>query len=158
MHFCLTEGLIALLIEMMMMWLEGSSCRTFSALTHCKIAFLKKFSTNVWGFYFQHILYFYKVKVPTFGNTLRQKQFSIICHFFQSISTSSSHQFTHKKVSYMDIWERNQDWSFSYCHSLVLILILISIKTWNGNIFGQKLPPHGVGMLWAHLMPPTNRN
>ena len=29
-----------------------------------------------------------------------------------------------------------------YCHSLVLILILISIKTGSDNIFGQKPPPH----------------
>ena len=30
---------------------------------------------------------------------------------------------------------------FIYCHSLVLILILISIKTRIDNIFGQKPPP-----------------
>ena len=28
------------------------------------------------------------------------------------------------------------------CHSLVLILILISIKTRIDNIFGQNIPPH----------------
>ena len=36
---------------------------------------------------------------------------------------------------------KDSDWFATYCHSLVLILILISIKTRIGNIFCQNTPP-----------------
>ena len=69
---------------------------------------------------------FHVILVPILGSNLKNPDFKLF--LFSTHPTLPAYGSDHK--------------SFFNCHSLVLILILISIKTRIDNIFGQKPPPH----------------